>query len=121
MTKNRKITKAVGLLIVLFMACSVCFSQDYLWPTNASKLLTSSFAETRPNRFHPAIDIKTWGKVGYKVFATRTGYIWKVRISPFGYGKVIYQILDTGEIAVYAHLQKFSPYLENIMRKTQKK
>lgn len=121
MTKNQKITKATGSLFFLLLACSVCLSQDYLWPTNASKLLTSSFAETRPNRLHSAIDIKTWGKEGYKVFATRNGYIWKVKISPFGYGKVIYQILDTGEIALYAHLQKFSPYLENIMRKTQKK
>ncbi len=95
-------------------------AQDYAWPTNASRSLTSSFAETRPTHFHSGIDIKTWGREGYKVFATRSGYIWRVRISPFGYGRVIYQILDTGETAVYAHLKKFSPRLENLMRKLQR-
>lgn len=92
---------------------------DYLWPTNASRSLTSSFAETRPTHFHSGIDIKTWGREGYKVFATRNGYIWRIRVSPFGYGKVIYQVLDTGEIAVYAHLKDFSPQLDRIIKRVQ--
>ncbi|HHM24124.1 MAG TPA: M23 family metallopeptidase, partial [Bacteroidetes bacterium] len=83
--------------------------------------LTSSFGEYRPGHFHAGLDIKTWGKEGYRVFATRDGYIYRVRISPFGYGKVIYQKLDTGEIAVYAHLQRFAPGLEAIMRREQRR
>lgn len=109
-------------LFFLFIFCNgSLWAQEYVWPTNASKSLTSSFAEYRSGHFHAGIDIKTWGKEGYKVFATRAGYIWKVRISPFGYGKVIYQILDSGEIAVYGHLQKFSPELEIIMKNEQKR
>lgn len=120
MNKKQKLKKFTVLLAFSFLLFSVCSAQDYLWPTNATKLLTSSFAETRPNRFHSGIDIKTWGKEGYKVFATKNGFIWKVRISPYGYGKVIYQILDSGEIVIYAHLQKFSASLENVMRRIQK-
>jgi hypothetical protein len=88
------------------------FAQQYLWPTDASRWMTSSFAETRPRRMHAAIDIKTWNRTGYKVFAIRDGYIQRIRVSPFGYGKAIYQKLDTGEIAIYAHLDGFNAQLE---------
>ncbi len=96
-------------------------SSNYLWPTDASRALTSSFGEYRPGHFHAGIDIKTWGRTGYKVFAVRDGYIWKVRVSPFGYGKVVYQVLDTGEIAVYAHLSRFMPSLETRVRRVQRR
>lgn len=109
------------VLLGLFWFSGNLAAQNYLWPTDASKNLTSSFAEFRSGHFHAGIDIKTWGREGYKVFATRSGYIWKVRISPFGYGRVIYQVLDTGEMAIYAHLQKFSPDLEKIMHREQKR
>jgi len=97
------------------------FTQDYLWPTDASRYLTSSFGEYRPGHFHSGIDIKTWGKEGYKALAVRDGYIWRVRVSPYGFGKVIYQKLDTGEIAVYAHLKKFYGPLERWVKKEQRR
>lgn len=96
-------------------------SQSYFWPTNASNLLSSSFAEYRSNHFHAGIDIKTFGQNGLPVFATRTGYIWLVRVSPYGYGRVIYQKLDSGEIAVYAHLQKFAEKLETEIKREQQR
>jgi hypothetical protein len=82
------------------------------WPTDASRLLSSSFCEHRPGRFHAGIDIKTGGAVGYKVFAVRPGYVTRVHVSPFGYGRVLYLSLDTGETAVYAHLLRFMDSIE---------
>lgn len=105
----------------LLFAASTSLAQDYLWPTDASRWMTSSFAETRPRRMHAAIDIKTWNRTGYKVFAVRDGYIQRIRVSPFGYGKVIYQKLDTGEIALYAHLDGFNPELEAYVARQQEK
>jgi len=96
-------------------------AQDYLWPTDASQYLTSSFAEFRPGHFHAGVDIKTWGQVGYQVFAIRDGHIMRIMLSPFGYGKVIYQKLDTGEIVVYAHLNRFNDELEKFVKQEQKR
>jgi hypothetical protein len=96
-------------------------SQSYHWPTNASFLLSSSFAEYRHNHFHAGIDIKTFGQNGLPVFAIRSGYIWQVRVSPYGYGRVIYQKLDTGEIAVYAHLQSFMGKLTAEIKREQQR
>ncbi|NOZ60898.1 MAG: M23 family metallopeptidase [Calditrichaeota bacterium] len=110
----------VFFLIFIFLP-NLSSAQNYLWPTDASHYLTSSFAEYRPGHFHAGIDIKTWGKEGYKVFAVRDGYIWQIRVSPYGYGKVIYQKLDTGEIALYAHLSRFNDELQRLAKREQKR
>ncbi|OQX88830.1 hypothetical protein B6D60_01005 [candidate division KSB1 bacterium 4484_87] len=112
--------QCVFFLFVIFLPF-LSSAQDYLWPTNASHYLTSSFAEYRPGHFHAGIDIKTWGREGYKVYAVRDGYIWQIRVSPFGYGKVIYQKLDTGEIALYAHLSGFMDDLQRVVKSEQKR
>lgn len=96
-------------------------SPHYLWPTDASKYLTSSFCEYRPRRFHAGIDIKTWGKTGYNVFAVRPGYVWRISVSPYGYGKALYLKLDTGEIAVYAHLSEFADHIEELVTAEQER
>lgn len=107
--KTRKLLVVGFLALVTWGACS---AQMLHWPTDASKLLSSSFCEYRPGRFHAGIDIKTNGAVGYKVFAVRPGYVSRVVVSPYGYGRVLYQVLDTGETAVYAHLSRFMEGIE---------
>ncbi len=112
--------------LVFFILFSSPFSgksQNYLWPTDASKLLTSSFCEFRPRHYHAAIDIKTWNRTGYRIYAIEDGYIMRARISAFGYGKAVYLKLKDGNIVIYAHLNRFWPelenYLDNIRRKNK--
>jgi hypothetical protein len=89
-------------------------SQDYTWPLPLDRALSSTFGETRPpgdvppTAFHAGIDLKTWGKTGYEVRALADGHVMRVRTSPWGYGRAIYQRLDDGRIALYAHLQAFA-------------
>ena len=94
-------------------------AQNYLWPTKASTALTSTFAEFRPGHFHSGIDIKTWNRSGYRVYAISNGYISRIRVSRFGYGKVIYHKLNDGNTAVYAHLDRFSKDLNDVARGLQ--
>ena len=112
--------KVTATFLLFFLAIGFqLFSQDYLWPTNASNFLTSSFCEYRPGHYHSAIDIKTWNKEGYPIYAIENGSIYRIRISPFGYGKVIYLKLKDGNYAVYAHLQKFNKSLDKTIRQKQ--
>ncbi len=113
--------KLATIFCLIFMIHNTGLSQDYLWPTDASRYLTSSFAEYRPGHFHAGIDIKTWGRIGYKVFAIQDGYIWRIAVSPYGYGKVLYHKLDTGEIVVYAHLDRFNDQLHNYVKQEQRR
>lgn len=87
---------------------------QYLWPTEASSFLTSTFGETRAGHFHAALDIKTWGRRGYKVFATRDGIVDRIAIGPRGYGKVIYLKHADGSYSVYAHLLAFNDQLQQM-------
>ena len=89
--------------------------QDYLWPTNASKTITAFFAEERPRRYHAGIDIRTYGKLGFETYAIEDGYIEKIKLDYKGYGKTLYLRLNDGNLAVYAHLDKFSPEIDNII------
>ncbi|HMB99302.1 MAG TPA: M23 family metallopeptidase [Balneolaceae bacterium] len=89
-------------------------SVQYVWPTDASTYLSSTFGETRSAHFHAGLDIKTWGQEGFKVFATRDGIVHRIGISPNGYGKVIYLKHDDGSYSVYAHLNRFESKLQAV-------
>lgn len=114
---------SVSLLALLFSfwqespseAHSLSFLDDsttYMWPTDASRQLSSTFAETRSRHLHAGIDIRTWGREGYKVFATRDAVVHRVAMGPTGYGNVIYLKHSDGSYSVYAHLNRFEPELQ---------
>ncbi len=92
---------------------------QYLWPTNASRSLSSSFAETRTGHFHFGIDIRTQQRTGFPCYAVADGYVARIKVSPYGYGRVLYLQLQDGNMAVYAHLQKFTPSVERVVRAEQ--
>ena len=78
-----------SIFLLLIILSNFLLAQKYLWPTNASQALSSSFCEYRPGHYHAAIDIKTWNSEGYKCYAIEDGVIEKIRISPFGAGKAL--------------------------------
>lgn len=121
-----RIFSLVNMRIILLLLClnplwPAVFAQNYLWPTNASQLVSSLFGEYRTNHLHSGLDIKTNQRTGYPVFATAAGYIWKIRAGSRGYGKVIYQRLDDGNFAVYAHLDDFNRTLRTYLQEEQRR
>lgn len=88
-------------------------SDEYTWPTDASTYASGTFAETRSVHFHAALDIKTWARKGYRVFAARDGKVFRVAVGPTGYGKVIYLKHRDGSYSVYAHLLAFREDLQH--------
>lgn len=88
---------------------------SYIWPTNATKYLSSTFAETRSAHLHSGIDIRTWGIEGYDVYASRDGLISRVGVSPVGYGNVIYLKHSDGSYSLYAHLNRFEDSLQHMV------
>lgn len=91
----------------------------YVWPLAYRGCLTSSFAEYRQSHFHAGIDLSTGGKTGFKVRAIADGEIYRVKTSPFGYGKAVYLALPDGKIAVYAHLSDFAPHIREVVEREQ--
>jgi hypothetical protein len=102
------------VLVNIFVFISVqAQPTGYIWPTDASPYLTSTFGETRSAHFHAGLDIKTWGKEGYNVFASKSGKIVRVAITSQGYGRTIYMQHPDETYTVYAHLQRFLPMLQS--------
>ncbi len=91
----------------------------YFFPLKESKNLTSVFCDHRNFHFHTGIDIRTYGKTGYKVFACKSGWVFRVYCSFWGYGKGLYLKLDDRRYAVYGHLSKFAPKIERLVREKQ--
>lgn len=89
-----------------------------IWPTDASRVLTSTFAEFRPGHFHSGLDIKTWS-TGQKVFSVANGSVIRLKVSPYGYGKVLYVQHDNGYYSVYAHLSRFNTAIDALVEEEQ--
>ena len=108
------------ILIYLFISASYLLSNDYLWPTDASKTITTVFGEIRSYRFHAGIDVRTYGKNGDNLYAISDGYISRISISSKGYGKAIYLTLNDGNTALYAHLSDYNKKIDYLVKELQK-
>ncbi|MEJ7588647.1 MAG: M23 family metallopeptidase [Ferruginibacter sp.] len=86
--------------------------QYFTWPVDAKKGLAANFGELRPNHYHMGLDCRTDQKENRPVLAAADGYIAKVKIEPFGFGRCIYINHPNGLTTVYAHLNNFDPPLE---------
>ncbi|MBC2846806.1 M23 family metallopeptidase [Winogradskyella flava] len=111
--------------LLLFLIPLISYSQseypqDYFRdPLDITLVLSGTFAELRSSHFHSGLDIKTQRKVGLKVYTAAEGYVSRIKISHYGYGKALYITHPNGYTSVYAHLQKFSDRLEKYIKECQ--
>jgi hypothetical protein len=118
-----RIHKTVLLLafigIVLLFPAQNSTAEEYLWPIQGYRTLTGTFGEFRYSHFHAGIDVSTKGAIGLPLRAIDDGYVYRTRTSPLGYGRAVYLTLEDGNVAVYAHLSKFSQAVETWVRDKQ--
>ncbi len=108
----------VLLLTYILLISQNILAQQYTSPLDFNLLLSGTFGELRNNHFHAGIDIKTEGVEGQKVRSIADGYISRIKVSTWGYGKVIYITHpETGHTSVYAHLQRFNERINSFVKK----
>jgi len=89
-------------------------------PVDIPILLSGNFGELRSNHFHSGIDIKTQGKTGFPIYAAEDGYVSRVVVSPWGFGRAIYVTHPAlGITTVYGHLLSFSTKIDIPVRDKQ--
>ncbi|TVP53607.1 MAG: M23 family metallopeptidase [Mongoliibacter sp.] len=105
------------LLLFLFLSLNLQ-AQDYLFPVKPGQraLLAGNFSEIRPNHFHSGIDVKIGGVDGEPILSITDGYVYRMKVSSYGYGNVLYIRHNDGQSSVYAHLRNFSPKIMDFMR-----
>ena len=92
---------------------------EFASPLDIPLLLSGNFGELRPNHFHAGVDFKTQGKEGLNIYTIKEGYVSRIKVGAYGYGKALYVTHPNGYTSVYAHLQKFSPVIEAYVKKHQ--
>ena len=114
-------------LFFFFLSFLFTFSQDnykkndFISPLKIPLVLSGTFGEIRTNHFHAGIDIPTNQKTGYPIYACADGYVSRIKVSPWGFGKAIYINHKNGLTTVYAHLESFNNTIHKYILKEQYK
>lgn len=116
--KLNKITSIFLLIILAFIHLSQTEKARYLFPIKPGEqnFLAGNMSEIRPNHFHTGIDIKTDGRQGLPVYAAADGHVYRMKISTYGYGNILYLRHANGQATVYAHLREFEERIADFMK-----
>lgn len=88
-------------------------------PIEIPLILSGNFGELRSNHFHSGLDIKTQQREGIPIYAPADGYVSRVKVSLYGYGKALYIKHTNGYSTVYAHLQKYGGAIQDYVKEKQ--
>ena len=113
--------RILSLFVLLSVYCVAWAgdSEPFTMPMKVKPVVSGSFAELRTNHFHSGIDLTTVGKTGYPVLSVFPGFVSRIKVSTSGYGKAIYVEHPNGLTSVYAHLERYSPRLDSLVRAFQ--
>ncbi|MCY7420643.1 MAG: M23 family metallopeptidase [Chitinophagaceae bacterium] len=96
------------------------YPQNYFRnPLGVPIQLAANFGELRNNHFHMGLDIRTNQRENLPVYASAEGYISRIKIEQYGFGRAIYITHPNGYTTLYAHLNNFFPALENHLKNIQ--
>ncbi|MDR5592026.1 M23 family metallopeptidase [Christiangramia sp. SM2212] len=116
----KRATSLLFLILFSTLQAQNDLPQDYFAnPLDVPIVLAGTFGELRSNHFHSGLDIKTQQREGLEVKASAAGYISRINIQHYGYGKALYIQHPNGYTTVYGHLQKLAPKLKEYLRKQQ--
>ncbi len=116
---KRILLLAAGITLVLNISSQNPKEKLFLSPLKDAPSLSATFAELRNDHFHSGLDYRTGGVTGKEVLAADEGYVYRIAVSPTGFGKAVYIRHPSGYSTVYAHLKSFRPDIEEYVKKKQ--
>ncbi len=110
----------LALFLYASLSAQTNYPQDYFrQPLDIPLQLSGNFGELRTNHFHAGLDFRTQQKEGLNVYAAAEGYVSRIRISSYGYGKALYIDHPNGYTTVYGHLREMAPVIETFLKSKQ--
>ncbi|MDP8224775.1 MAG: M23 family metallopeptidase [Candidatus Lernaella stagnicola] len=106
-------------LLVVFLSAGPALA-GLIYPLDAPPSVSSNYGQYRHGHAHLGLDLWTFHRLGTPVRAVDDGVIYRIKCSPYGYGKVLYQRLRDGRTAVYGHLDGFAPKIAAQVEKRQR-
>jgi hypothetical protein len=114
------LTLNLFLSIDAFSQVKSIYPQNYFRsPLDIPLDLSANFGDLRSNHFHMGLDIRTQGRENLNVYAVAEGYVSRIKIEKWGYGRAIYITHPNGYTTVYGHLNIFYKPLEDHVKAKQ--
>nr|MBS0037720.1 M23 family metallopeptidase [Saprospiraceae bacterium] len=89
-------------------------------PVNYPLSLSGTFGELRRTGFHFGVDFRSqWTGEEDLILSIGDGYVSRIAVSAGGYGNAVYINHPNGYTSVYAHLDRFAPEIEALLRAQQ--
>ncbi len=119
------------LVYILFCCVSIAITQaqslsNHPYPQNffSNPLgipiqLSGNFGHLRKDHFHMGLDLRTQQKENLPVYAAAAGYISRIKIEHYGYGRAIYITHNNGYTSIYGHLNGFYDTLNHFVKNKQ--
>ncbi len=104
----------------LLLVGHLLFAQDYFLPLKNFYGLSSTFGDMRSRHLHYGLDFRTRESINKPVYAVADGYVFRIFVGHYGYGKAIYIKHPDGKMSVYAHLDRFAPEIDQYVFQKQK-
>jgi hypothetical protein len=115
------VKRGAFVFIIVFPALifgAIVFAQEpgeYIWPVKDKIEVTGVFCDMRTGHPHGGIDISHFGKIGtVPIVSVADGVLMRIRSSKYGYGNALYIRMAGKRVAVYAHLDSFTPRLQKL-------
>jgi hypothetical protein len=109
----------ISLLLFSTIKHNVKDNSIFISPVKIPLLLSANFGELRVDHYHSGLDIKTEGVTGKEVVSAADGFIYRIGISPGGFGKALYIRHPSGYSTVYGHLDRFTPEIDEWVKTQQ--
>ncbi len=81
--------------------------------------LSANFGELRTNHYHMGFDIRTAQRENLPVYAAADGFVSRIKVERYGFGRVIYIDHPNGYTTLYAHLNDFYGPLNAFVKNKQ--
>ncbi len=112
--------------ILFIFCCFTCIQgQNYpqydRQPMDLSPDISGGFCVMRSHHFHLGLDFRTQRKEGWNIYAIEAGWVKRIKVSHYGYGKLIQIQHPDGYVSHYGHLSKYASPIDAYVKQMQYK
>lgn len=90
-------------------------------PLGISPDISGGFCVMRSHHFHLGLDFRTQRKEGFNIYAVEEGYVKRIKISHYGYGRLIQIQHPDGYVSHYGHLSGYAEPIAQYVKDLQYK
>lgn len=117
--------KLQSYYLILFIFCLVgqVWGQSYpqytQQPMAISPDISGGFCVMRSHHFHLGLDFRTNREEGKSLYAIADGWVKRIKISHYGYGKLIQVQHKDGYVSHYGHLSAYASPIDTYVKRIQ--